>query len=195
MPKLYTFPTLYDDTLKIHLSRLKKLGLLNPNQINWGSIKWSRKENPTGSISIFVNTFGKKPFIELGYTYKEEQKKYTVYLTSKPSNLKRGEIWYFICPVTEKLCRKLYFNDGYFLHRDAFKGCFYEKQTQSKKYRKLDKTLGAYLKREQLYSELDRKYFKKFYSGKPTKKYLRIMKKIQEAENISYKEIMRAILN
>jgi hypothetical protein len=59
----------------------------------------------------------------------------------------------------------------------------YETQTQSKKYRQLDKTLGAYLKEDELYSQLYQKHFKKTYAGKPTKKYLRIIEQIQKAEN------------
>ena len=70
----------------------------------------------------------------------------------------------------------------------------YEKQTQSKKSRYLDKTLGAYFKSENLYSELYKKHFKKTYAGKPTKKYLRIMEQIQKAESIPYHEIERALL-
>jgi hypothetical protein len=70
----------------------------------------------------------------------------------------------------------------------------YETQTQSKKYRQLDKTLGAYFKSDNLYSELYKKNFKKTYAGKPTKKYLRIMQQIQKAERIDYTDIERAIL-
>ena len=70
----------------------------------------------------------------------------------------------------------------------------YETQTQSKKYRHLDKTIGAYFKSDNLYSELYKKNFKKTYAGKPTKKYLRIMEQIQKAENIPYNEIERVFL-
>ena len=59
----------------------------------------------------------------------------------------------------------------------------YESQTQSKKYRQLDKSVGAYLKADELYSQLYQKHFKKTYAGKPTKKYLRIIEQIQKAEN------------
>jgi hypothetical protein len=71
----------------------------------------------------------------------------------------------------------------------------YETQTQSKKYRQLDKTFGAYLKSENLYRELHKKHFKKTYAGKPTKRYLRIMEQIQKFESIPYGEIERAMLS
>ena len=195
MPKPYTFPTLYNEALQIHISKLKGWGYLDPEQIKSGTLNWSRNGNPIGSISIIANTQSKHPYIELDYKYRGEPRNYKVYLTSTPSNLNRGEIWYFICPQTKKRCRKLYSIGGYFLHREAFNGCMYETQTQSKKYRQLDKTLGAYFKSDNLYSELYKKNFKKTYAGKPTKKYLRIMEQIQKAESIPYHIIERAILS
>ena len=189
MPKPHTFPTLYNEALQINISKLKGWGYLNAEQIKSGTLNWSSNGNPTGSISIQANTQSEQPYIELDYKYRDEPRKYKVYLTSTPSNLNRGEIWNFICPQTKKHCRKLYSISGYFLHREAFKGCMYETQTQSKKYRQLDKTLGVYFKSDNLYSELYKKNFKKTYAGKPTKKYLRIMEQIQKAESIPYHEI------
>jgi len=194
MPKPHTFPTLYNEALQIHISKLKGWGYLNPEQIKSGTLNWSKNGNPTGSISIKANTHSEQPYIALDYKYKNEPRNYKVYLTSTPSNLNRGKIWYFICPQTKKRCRKLYSIGGYFLHREAFNGCMYEAQTQSKKYRQLEKTLGAYFKSDNLYSELYKKNFKKLYAGKPTKKYLRIMEQIQKAESITYHEIERAML-
>ena len=195
MPKPHTFPTLYNEALQISISKLKEWEYLNPEQIKSGTLNWSRNGNPTGSISIQANTQSEQPYIELDYKYRDEPRNYKVYLTSTPSNLNRGEIWYFICPQTKKRCRKLYSIGGYFLHREAFNGCMYETQTQSKKYRKLDKTLGAYFRTDDLYSQLYQKHFKKTYAGKPTKKYLRIMEQIQKAESIPYHEIERAMLS
>ena len=195
MPKPHTFPTLYNEALQIHISKLKGWGYLDPEQIKSGTLNWSRNGNPTGSISIQVNTHSEQPYIELDYKYRDEPRNYKVYLTSTPSNLNKGEIWYFICPQTKKCCRKLYLIGGYFLHREAFNGCMYETQTQSKKYRQLDKTLGVYFKSDNLYSELYKKNFKKTYAGKPTKRYLRIMEQIQKAESIPYHEIEQAMLS
>jgi hypothetical protein len=120
--------------------------------------------------------------------------KYRVQLISKLSNLGKGYVWYFVCPKTNKRCRKLYLADTYFYHRLAFNGCMYEKQTQSKKSRYFDKTLGAYFKSDDLYSELNKKHLKKNYAGKPTKKYLKLTRQIQKAESISYQEIERAMI-
>ena len=196
MPKPHTFPTLYNEALQIHISKLKGWGYLDPEQIKSGTLNWSRNGNPTGSISIQVNTHSEQPYLELDYKYRDEAPiNYRVQLVSALSNLGKGVVWYFVCPHTKKRCRKLYSIGGYFLHREAFSGCMYETQTQSKKYRQFDKTLGAYFKSDNLYSELYKKNFKKTYAGKPTKRYLRIKAQIDKAESIPYYEIERAMLS
>ena len=195
MPKPHTFPTLYNEALQISISKLKEWEYLNPEQIKSGTITWSRNGSQTGSISIKVNTHSEQPYIELDYKYRDEPRNYKVYLTSTPSNLNKGEIWYFICPQTKKRCRKLYSIGGYFLHREAFNGCMYETQTQSKKYRGLDKAFGIYFRSDNLYSELHKKHFKRYYAGKPTKRYLRIMRQIEKAESIPLEKIRAFLLS
>ena len=195
MPKPYTFPTLYNESSQISISKLKEWKYLCPEQIKSGTITWSRNGNQTSSISIKVNTQSEQPYIELDYKYRDEPRNYKVRLVSTSSNLGKGFIWYFLCPQTSKRCRILYLINGYFLHREAFKGCMYETQTQSKKHRQLDKTLGAYLRTDDLYSLLYQKYFKKTYAGKPTKKYLRITEQIKKAEKIPYQEIEGLLLS
>ena len=127
-------------------------------------------------------------------TFKTGRKSRLLYYI-RHTNLTLHQFSLAIYIITKKRCRKLYLIGGYFLHREAFNGCMYETQTQSKKYRQLDKTLGAYFKSDNLYNELYKKNFKKTYAGKPTKRYLRILEQIQKAESIPYHEIERAMLS
>jgi hypothetical protein len=184
MPRPNTSPTLYNEALKINISKLKEWGYLVPGQIKSGTLNWSRNGNPRGSISIQVNTHSEQPFIELDYKYRDEPRRYKILLTSTPSNLKKGHVLYFLCPQTNKRCRKLYSIGGYFLHREAFNGCMYETQIQSKKNRSMIKAFGVYFDIDNLYDELFKKHLKKMYSGKPTKKYSRLMQQISRAESI-----------
>lgn len=195
MPKPYTYPTLLNEALQLSITKLKEWEYLNPEQYKSGTINWSRNEQPTGSISIQVNTKASLPYIELDYKYQDEPRNYKVSLVSQPSNLGKGLIWYFLCPQTNKRCRKLYSIGGYFLHREAFNGCMYESQIQSKKYRQLDSTLGAYFKTEKFYEQLYKKHFKKTYAGKPTKRYLRLIQQIEQIENISYQQIEQLLIS
>lgn len=189
MAKFPTFPTLYDDVLQLNISKLKLWGYLKPDQINSGLITWSRNGNKTGSIAIHSNTYSEQPYIELDYKYGEEPRKYKVYLTSTPSNLDNGKIWYFVCPGTGKRCRKLYSIGGYFMHREAFKGCMYECQTQSKKARHMIKLFKTYLRTDDLYSEFYKKYRKNNYAGKPTKKTLKLKAQIKKAKSLPCDQI------
>ena len=78
---------------------------------------------------------------------------------------------------TKKRCRKSYLVNGYFLHRNAFKG-MYKKQTESKRWRKMSKTFENNYGIDDLYEQIYSKHFRTHYSGKPTKRYLRLMKKL-----------------
>ncbi len=194
MPKHPTFPILIDELKNISISFLKKHGYLKLNQWQSGAISWTRNGNEIGSITIGVNTEPESLYLLLDYKCNETPIKYKVQLISVPSNLGKGVVWYFVCPHTGKLCRKLYLADTYFYHRSAIKGYMYEKQTQSKKYRYLDKTLGVYYRADQLFEQLYKKHFKKQYASKPTKKYLKLIKQIQIAESIPYHEIEKALM-
>ena len=194
MPKTHTFPTLYNEVLQIHISTLKEGGYLKLKEIRSGTITWSSDGEKTASISIRLNTQSTQPYIELDYKSNDKPRKYKVRLVSIPSNLGIGKIWYFLCPITHKRCRKLYLVGGYFLHREAFKGCMYESQIQSKKYRQLEKTFGAYFSSDKLYSQLYKKHFKKTYAGKPTKRYLKLKRQIEQAERISPYEIEKLMI-
>ena len=195
MPKPATFPTLWNECKTISISFLNKHGYLRPNLFQSGLIAWNKNGNKTGEISIRINTESESLYIELDYLYNTKPINYRVQLVPTPSNLGKGIIWFFICPRSGKRCRKLYLADTYFYHRSAFRGCMYEKQTHSKKYRGLDKTLGVYFRSDQLFEQLYKKHFKKQYAGKPTKKYLKLIKQIQIADNIPYHEIERALLS
>jgi hypothetical protein len=194
MAKTPTFPALFDEVKTISITFLVKQGFLNPNQIQSKLLNWTINGNKTGSIFIIVDTHCEQPYIELQYKCNEVPINYRVNLITIPSNLGKGVIWFFLCPQTNKRCRKLYLIDTYFYHRSAFRGCMYEKQTKSKYYRYLDKTFGTYFKSDELYKQLHSKYFKTHYSGRPTKKYLRIIEQINKAENIPYSEFEKQLL-
>lgn len=93
-----------------------------------------------------------------------------------------GLIWYFVCPKTGNRCRKLYLVDGYFYHRGAFSGCFYEKQTYSRNTRSLCKQYESYFGVEQSYEKIYSKHFKKQYNGVPTKLYAKLLANITKGE-------------
>lgn len=193
MPKQATFPTLYDEVKTLAVSLLRKHGYLRPTQRQSGVLTWSRHGVESGKISILVDTHT-SPYLVLDYTCNDTPINYSVQLVSIPSNLGKGVVWYFVCPRTGKRCRKLYLVSTYFYHRSAFRGCMYETQTHSKQTRYFDKLLGGYFHADTLYEQLYKKHFKKQYAGKPTKKYLKLSREIEQAEGIPYHEIERLLM-
>jgi len=192
MPKFPTFPTLYDDVLTVSISKLNKWGYLKPGQRQRATITWSRNENKVAAISININTQCQSPYIELDYTTNDVPVKYAVQLVSVPSNIGRGVVWFFICPHTGKRCRKLYKIGEKFLHREAFRGCFYEKQLKSKHWRALDSSLwGRQFLIDDIYEQVYSKHFKITYSGRPTKRFLKLLKQAKNAGDSRLAELLK----
>jgi hypothetical protein len=163
MPKLPTFPTLYDECWQISISYLTKWGYLKPGQGKSATITWSRGEGEhkeiRAQIRIVVSMDGPSPYLELNYRCNGNPIKYRVPIVSVPSNLGKGLIWFFLCPRSGKRCRKLYYVNSYFYHRSAFTRCMYEKQTLSDRSRKLikhyEKVFGVDKAFELIYSEIE----------------------------------------
>ena len=194
MPKHSTYPYLFDEEKSISISDLKKLKYFNKNCFTSGTVNWTCRGQNTGRINVSVSISDYISKVVFDYTCNGNSYKYKVDLIPFSSNLCNGVVWYFICPFTFKRCRKLHLIDERFMHRSALPSGMYSKQTESKKWRLMDKLYGAYFRTDDLYSQLYQKNFKKTYAGKPTKKYLRILEQIQKAESIPYDEIERLIL-
>lgn len=101
-----------------------------------------------------------------------------------------GFVGYFVCPVTGKRCRKLHLVGGQLVHSSAIKN-FYRK-IWPPWYK--DDNLGKLLKKQQAAidgaNELNKPFFKRYYAGKPTKRYLRCLKQIEESPGISIHELV-----
>ncbi|GEO09506.1 hypothetical protein [Segetibacter aerophilus] len=178
MAKPSSCPDLYDECRTISITKLKEWNYLNRNDLKTGNISWSRNNTVHSRIGILVNTISTRPFVELDYKCNDQVINYKVYLISKPTNIGKGEQWFFECPSTKKLCRKLYMISTYFLHRSAFKGALYGKQTYSKNNRDQFREFKKEFDIEDAYETTYSRYFKKSYNGKPTKRYSRICKKL-----------------
>ena len=184
MPAYSTFPTLLDEVKQISITKLKEFGFMEPDSFKSGQLNWSRRGEQIGSINISVD-LRDSPQCFLWYTYnKEESVSYSIKLDSVASNLGIGKIWYFVCPHTGKRCRKLYGAGKYFLHRDAYPHAMYEKQTYSKYRRGMDKTFSIVFGIDKVYEELYSKYIKTHYAGKPTKKYLKLLDKLEQVNRM-----------
>ena len=178
MPKPYTFPLLLDEVKTLSISKLKEWQYLEPESYKYGTVTWSRAGEQAGKIKIY-SSISDEPFIRLKYKANNEPVDYKIRLVSVPSNLGRGRIWYFVCAVTGKKCRKLYNAGKYFSHREAYPKAMYECQTHSKQCRKIFKAFNMLTRVDELTQELNSKHFKTHYAGKPTKRYKQILNELE----------------
>lgn len=151
------------------------------NQVKHIITTWSYSWGQKNSIGIETNLSDQ--YIRISYTSTGNGKiDYKVQITSIPSNLGKGVVYYFICPKSGKRCRKLYSSGKYFISRYAIKEGCYDNQRYSKKDRELCRVFDYIKNAENAEMKIVSKHFKKFYNGKPTKKYLKLLKVIKNGE-------------
>jgi len=165
MSRIPTFPDCFDEVKQVTITGLKRLGYLQPNQKVNGSIHWTRGDKPSGSIGLTVNL--PERYIDFDYEYGETPIHYRVRLESIPKHFGGCE-WYFICPETNRRCRKLYGIGERFLSRFAFPSARYSIQTYSKKVSGMSRVL-------RLSEFMVKPYAKRMYKGKLTKRYARLI--------------------
>lgn len=189
MPKNATYPFLFDEEKSISISNLRKWDYLQMNKHRSGTITWSRNGIKISQLSIQTFLAEQNSYVMLDYKCNDTSYNYKIPLITLPSNLGTGNVWYFICPFTNKRCRILHLIDERFMHRSALPSGMYSKQTETKKWRQMKKVYGAYFDTDKCYEEIYSKHFKKYYKGKPTKRYLKLLQKINEAEKVTVSEI------
>ena len=185
MGRYGNYPTTVEDCLTFRLKNLTENNntYFKSYGIRKGVTSWSRNGSVHSTVNIEVTYTDYETYIIFDYKCNGEPKRYKVNLVSKVSNLGKGLIWFFVCPSTGKLCRKLYLINGYFLHRTADSSLMYSKQLESKKNRELLKLFEKVFIPDEVYSQRYKKYFKTHYKGKPTKKYVKYQKKIDIADS------------
>lgn len=180
MGRWSNYPTTVNDLREIDISFLSKHDYLKPDDFRSGVITWSHSNGNKNSISVRTVTNDTNGVLTLDYTFNNTEKiNYQIQLITRPSNLGVGLIWFFVCPYTGKVCRKLHLINGYFKHRTANPRLMYSKQLESKRWREWTNIFADDRLDEELYS----KYFKRYYNGKITKRYARILKKRQKQES------------
>jgi len=194
MGRFAIYPPELEELNTLTITFLKKHDYLKPYCWRGGSATWTyQRSGIKNSITIHVRMEETTGTINLSYTVNGTDKyNYDVQLISRKSNIGNGLLWFFVCPKTKRVCRKLHFHSGYFLHRTAFR-LNYHQQNQSKKMRYFTQRFGGMFI-DDVYSELYKKHFKRYYNGQPTKKYVRLMQKIEDKENIDFNEFEKALL-
>lgn len=135
------------------------------------------------------------PYLRFAYSYDGIVKDYRVTLSSVPSNLGKGEIYYFICPVNGSRCRKLYWceESGLLQSRTAFKERLYYYYQLSSEYNySNDRYWSVEMQLKELYS----KVVKSHYRGHKTRLQLRIERleeKLERFDKLRWTKVPLAI--
>ncbi len=162
---------------RLELSWLFKDGYIKKGSMRRGSINWTNGN----SISFESVLDDNKAYLRIWYTLtdKDTNQKteydYKIRLVETPSNLGRGSLVYFICPVSRTLCRKLYMAYGseVFKARTAYQNrLYYPQQMESKTPR----TWGDAHKLEDQLCTLYKKRRYDTHNGQKTKRILKIEK-------------------
>ena len=183
MAKHSTGVILYDELATLDLSWLFKKGRIIPGAEVTDVLTWKRSGEVTGSAKLTTLYTTRERWVKLNYFIDGQPRETMIIIETLPSNLGRGVVPYFICPITFKRCRKLYVVRGRFVHRSGLKG-MYEKQTYSKRMRAIDALYREDFVLEHYYKTIRSRYFHKQIKGQPTKAMDRLNKQVKRAEFI-----------
>ena len=191
MGRYANFPTTIEDLRSFDIKFLTQKNYIKPNANVGGQIIWTSKNGSKNTIGITSNTDLTHGYLILDYTHNNTNEiNYRIQLITRPSNLGTGLLWFFVCPFTNKVCRKLHLINGYFQHRTANPHLMYSDQIECKRWRKWNKTF-AHEYNDGLYDELYGKHFKPYYKGKITKRYARLLKRMEQRNNIKLPDFLK----
>lgn len=189
MAKTRTFPECLDELKMVTICWLRQLGHLRPNHASQDTLSWTRAGRHSGSITVVTDADNK--FVELSYSINRRPISYRVNLESVPSNLGKGEVWYFRCPATGKRCRTLYEYGDYFYSRHVFHKPLYSSQIVSKSFRGLLQVIRSLRRHDQF---LAKRYARTHYHGKITRRYQRLLNRASRVYPDQIEEMFRMLL-
>lgn len=161
-----------DDYIKLSMRAIKQGGFLERVQTRIFTIEGKGLFGSGVKIEFRVSSYiedGKR-YIRIG----TDKHLYDYLLESVPSNLGRGERWYFICPTTGKRVYNLYLSTGAVRTRHEI-GSRYRSQHTSRADREIKQAFGYVFELQRMEDALFlRKWAKHHYRGVPTKEVQRI---------------------
>ena len=184
MPRPYTAPLLINQEKTLTTGYLSKNKYFTPNAKVTGGTGWtsSKVKDLDISITSIMQEDSERIILEF-IDFKNRPVKQIIYLESKPSNLGKGLVWFFICPFTGATCRNLIFVNNRFMHRSNLINAMYSTQAESKYWRKMFQLQPNIPRTEKILNEPLKKHYKKYYKGKITKRYQKYLSTIQKWNN------------
>jgi len=108
-----------EETLRLDMPLLRRLGFLRPGAIATGPVRWTRGGEPSGSISLKVDLSSlDDAHAVLTYAADGKPTVQRVQLVAEPCRF-GGHRFYWLCPVTWRRCTVLAYAGGRFASRQA----------------------------------------------------------------------------
>lgn len=176
---------------RIELSYLIKANIIQKNKEVSTTIKWT--DDSTIKVKSTCNDDEKYLLLEYTHTDLYQNKtelSYKIRLAALPSNLGKGKVLYMVCPISGRLCRKLFMAYGsqYFKSIKAYNTrIYYTGQQSSRLNRNNDKYWHLFN-----YLEIHRQRNQSHYKGIETKRNIRMGKlceRLSELENNRWQDI------
>lgn len=167
------------DAFIINITSLSKAGLILPGYMGRTSWVWKAGEKKRAEIGVEVYYGNDEKYLRLTYsiTRKGETKDidYKIELLERPSNLGIGKVLFFRCPVSMKVCRKLYlaYDSPVFKCREAYRNRIYYPLQLSGK---LGRSNDQYWQFERQIEDLMKGRAAHYYNGKMTRRAARLQK-------------------
>lgn len=161
---------------RVELSHLLKSGLLQRDKKVQAVISWTDEGSMT--VKTVWNSFESYVHFEYIHTDFEGRKTtlaYRVNIIARPSNLGKGQVLYLVCPVSGRLCRKLFMAYGspYFKSIKAYQTrIYYTGQLSSKLSRSNDRYWQLFNYLEDMPKQRNQSH----YNGIATKRSIRTEK-------------------
>ena len=169
-----------DDTIKLNISDFSQWGYLNSDNPKSGTIKFLFDNVVGFELKVVTNHLKHSHSVVIEFLLDDLVCTQVLCITYLHSNLGKGSVPYFLCPKTNKLCRKLYLYNSNFTSRESIPNSMYSSQIVLKSIRDLDKTLKRITIIEDYKKLADTKYFKPVYKDKPTKAVIRFQNKLRK---------------
>ncbi len=133
-----------EDFLSLPLPECKKKGYFRENSQTYGTITWKRNDTVLLVAQLTTTLFGRNPCAVLEYEGREQYVRLKFCQSNLPGSAGSSGHYSFICPVTGKGCRILYYDGTRFVGRDAL-GVPYRSDNRSKAQRARDRKKRAHM--------------------------------------------------
>ena len=179
MGRPYTGTDYTTSAYQLQVGDLRRRGVIARGRTVRATMSW-----PDGGPTLDVESTwtDREQGLSISFRLGEESWTQRIALQTSPSPL-QGELLYFICPRSGKRCRKLYraYHSHGFYHRTAFGYRLYYPQQASSTYKRADRQLLA---AERKLATLQAKRRTSTYLGQPTRRAVRIVELLEEAERL-----------